>query len=393
MKRLACFLACTVTLSACYVRIQSGGGSSGGSYIARGVGFNPSELQGSAKRSTRYALDISSGEELQLVAPTGGIRVVTTDEEPRLEVAIEVRARSQKEARKIVDAFGCAIRRTGKRVKVTLDKASQELRHRSGSITLIPTLETVAYVPRDVTLNLTTESGSVEVTGPVGKTRAHTKFGKIKVRDVQGGCDARSASGSITVQDASGGKVHVRSEFGKLELARVDATEIDLRTNSGSIELRELDGKITARTSFGKIDARKLRGTASLRTESGSIIARGIRAPLEAHTNFGRVAIDGRSPKIHASSSSGSVRAECTGSAAKLDSIDLSSDWGAVTFVAPSDLAAAVSCSTDFGSVKSDFAVLQTNSRTNKKLQGQIGDGRATLRMHSASGSVKILRR
>lgn len=102
-------------------------------------------------------------------------------------------------------------------------------------------------------VNVTTASGDISVTG-ASRAEVKTASGSIQLRDIRGPVDAYSVSGSIAVQNVSG--------------------EMQLKTISGSIRGDSLDGALSARTISGDITLDQYSGSpATLNTTSGRIDA------------------------------------------------------------------------------------------------------------------------
>lgn len=188
--------------------------------------------------------------------------------------------------------------------------------------------------------------------------------GSVRVSAVKGAVSAEAVSGDVTVSGASRVE-HASAVSGTVELAdsTLDA-ETEASTVSGLLRIRD-------------VRARRL----SLSSVSGQIEVSGLSSDrLDTQSVSGRVDFSGqlaRNGRYSFGSHSGSVRITLRGDIGF--ELDASSFSGSIR----SDLPArAVQTSRDRG-----------RSRSGRSLQATIGDGSATLRLQTFSGSIFIERR
>jgi hypothetical protein len=144
-----------------------------------------------------------------------------------------------------------------------------------------------AYVPENITTDINTSGGSINVKGISGNAVGNTSGGSINVRNCKNKIDLKTSGGSITANDCSG-SVNLSTSGGSITANDCDGT-IDLSTSGGSLTLEALKGTIKAVTSGGSITASELRGESVVRTSGGSIRLRRIYGALEASTSAGSV--------------------------------------------------------------------------------------------------------
>lgn len=116
---------------------------------------------------------------------------------------------------------------------------------------------------------------TVEV--PVGtEVEARTNGGSVDIHDVAGPATARTRGGSVRVSGAVGA--------------------VDAETAGGSIRVNDHDGEVAVRTMGGSIRlAGHLRGRVQASTSGGSVRIEGVRdAAVEASTSGGSIRVDGR---------------------------------------------------------------------------------------------------
>jgi DUF4097 and DUF4098 domain-containing protein YvlB len=151
-------------------------------------------------------------------------------------------------------------------------------------------------------------------------------------------------------------EIHVKDEFGNIELDQAKAASYNLNTNSGGITIDGAKGKLAAFTEFGNIDITNAESvTLDLRTNSGTISFNGSL---------------GAGP--HA------VRSE----------------FGAVDLTVPGDIKLNVDLSTEFGKIRSDLpisvTVTETTDSNSDQIVGSINGGGDQLTVETNNGSVTI---
>ncbi|CAN5169552.1 hypothetical protein BH23BAC1_BH23BAC1_23000 [soil metagenome] len=129
------------------------------------------------------------------------------------------------------------------------------------------------YVPFEISSDLNTSGGSINLTDLRGDQKVHTSGGSINCKEVDGDLKAHTSGGSINVENyqgvldatTSGGSIKLKNANGKLKV----------HTSGGGISLNEVSGSIDAGTSGGSINAdiKKLEASLSLKTSGGSINA------------------------------------------------------------------------------------------------------------------------
>lgn len=178
-------------------------------------------------------------------------------------------------------------------------------------------------------------AAEVDVGGVKGNLSLDTGSGRVAVRDVTGDLDIDTGSGGVSIDRVSGSTLRLDSGSGGVEGS--DITVRDLNADIGSGGLRMYRVKAA---------------TLDVDTGSGG-------AMLELLSAFERLVID-------------------TGS-------------GGVTVRAPATLGAEVDVETGSGGFQSDFEI--TTSRVSRnRVEGRIGDGKATIRIEAGSGTVRLLK-
>lgn len=137
--------------------------------------------------------------------------------------------------------------------------------------------------PRDITLNLMTSSGSVEVERFETDTiQIKSSSGKIKATDLRARIDIASSSGSQDIQKCKGPLI-VKSSSGRISVSEVSGN-ISVQSSSGSQTYAVVDGNIKATSSAGMITIKGQTGALDLNATSGRL--EGLDVKLTGDSSF-----------------------------------------------------------------------------------------------------------
>jgi DUF4097 and DUF4098 domain-containing protein YvlB len=266
-------------------------------------------LAGTAFQDTDTTVQVRAGARLNVDNFDGGVTITTWNRS-----SMRVLATHDDDTRIEIDARG----------------GSMDVRARSRYGP--PDVEYRLTVPADMSLEINTQSGDVEISGSRGEIQVETVEGRITVDGGTGRVSLSSVEGEVQLSGASGridisavdGSVSVRGARGDLRISAVD----------GAILLEDIDAvSVEASTVDGEIDFR-------------GAIKEGGRYRLSSHD-------------------------------------------GDVSVTAPA-IDAAVSVSTYEGEFESDFPVTITGRRGSKRLDFTLGKGSARLELESFDGSVRL---
>jgi hypothetical protein len=167
-----------------------------------------------------------------------------------------------------------------------------------------------AFVPQNITTDLNTSGGSINVKNITGNAIGKTSGGSIGVEKCRNKMQLKTSGGSISAIDCSG-NIDLKTSGGSISAMDLDG-DIDLKTSGGSISLDGLKGTISAITSGGSIKATELRGESIVKTSGGSIALREIYGTLDAATSAGSLDAEilelGKSLNLSVSSGSMTVK-------------------------------------------------------------------------------------
>lgn len=206
-------------------------------------------------------------------------------------------------------------------------------------------------VPRETATDVKTGGGSVDVSNLSSESVLKTSGGSIRVSDLSAHLDAYTSGGSIHLTDVAGN-------------ARVD-------TSGGSIQASRLGGALDARTSGGSISVADVKGDLSAHTSGGPIKVLNAGGRVQAETSGGGVDVE----FAHGNSHGGDLETSGGGVRVALD---------------PASNLNLVASASGGGVRMHEISVLATGTMSPSHLEGKIGSGGPTLRVHSDGGGVTI---
>jgi hypothetical protein len=146
------------------------------------------------------------------------------------------------------------------------------------------------YVPENVSTNLHTSGGGIQLDNLRGKENFTTSGGGLIVNALNGDIHGHTSGGGIQVSNSG--------------------DNIDLETSGGGIQAKNCKGTIKLVTSGGGIQFKHLDGTINAHTSGGGIEGKYISGELVTNTSGGGISLDNMDCSLDASSSAGSVNVQ-----------------------------------------------------------------------------------
>jgi len=227
----------------------------------------------------------------------------------------------------------------------------------------------------------------------------------VEIRSSGDGLDAHA---DMTINVPKGQRVAVHWGVGDATVSNVDG---DLRVSvaAASVTSEHTRGRLTLDTGSGDVSVTDAQGEVKLDTGSGGVTLNGVKGEtLDIDTGSGSVrggGVDARMLKIDVGSGgvtldrinsprvsvdAGSGRTDL-GFLQPIEDIAVDAGSGGVTLRLPAAQGADVDIETGSGGIDSDFPV-QTTRLARNHLRGQIGDGKARIKIESGSGTVRLIK-
>jgi hypothetical protein len=364
---------------------------------AGGFGQAPLEREPGGGWVRVYSATLAGAPKLRVV----GHGPVTVDAGSSRNVVYTVRvsvaARSESEARRILDAAPVRVSTQGDWVVLAAPGG--------------PVMAQVKVrTPRLAALDIGTTDGAVNVTGVDGTTSVDTRAGAISADRMRGMCKLVSGGGEVSVGSVDG-SLECTTAAGRIQVktARADAV---LNTYGGDIEVDQVDGTLRADTAGGGIHVHKAGGGVTATSGGGQILVDQAKGTVTARNLAGPVAVGGAAG-VHCESGSGGIRlARIVGpmcvstsigsiladlAGARLVDSFLATASGDITVVIPSNIGVnirAVNAMADtLRRIVSDYPALPLRRVGNRVVaEGALNGGGPLLEISDCGGTIFIRR-
>jgi lia operon protein LiaG len=226
--------------------------------------------------------------------------------------------------------------------------------------------------------------------------------------EIRSSGDGLEAHADLTIGVPKGQRIYVHLGVGDATLSNVDG---DLRVSVASATLtsEHTRGRLYLDTGSGSVSVTDAQGEVRLDTGSGGVTIDGVKGEtLDIDTGSGSVRgqnVDAKMLKIDVGSggvslariNSGRVTVDAgsghtdLGFLQPVEDLAVDAGSGGVTIRLPAAQGADVDIETGSGGIDSEFAV-QTTRLSRDHLRGQIGDGKARIKIESGSGTVRLIK-
>ena len=394
--------------------------------------FDKRNISSQVEESKTLKVDAEKPVTLKVFSDAGSVSVTGGDVETVQVRAVKTAYDSSKaRADAEVKTVKYTIEQTGNTITI-----KYELAKSMNFSNNVNTVDFIIIVPNQATVDVDNHFGEVTLSNLQGGVLIQNSFGEISLDQIEGAVSVSTNSGGVTASSIDAGEedIELKSEFGSITLKNANGKNVTLDSNSGKIDLNEVNatGSVTSTTDFG--DSVFENGSAnslSVVTKSGGVtltkvnvnqaikvqndfggieLNQSLAASYDLHTNSGTITVDGAKGKLKALTDFGGLKIQNT-QAATLDletksgSVEfdgslgdgphiVQSDFGNIDLTLPADSKLDVDLSTSFGKIKSDLPITVTVTESSEKdgdqIVGTINGGGEQLTAKTNSGSVNI---
>lgn len=174
----------------------------------------------------------------------------------------------------------------------------------------------------------------------------------------------------------------------KLDVKVPASFSVDLKSDNGEINVRDLKGDVSVDTDNGKISVNDIGGDAILKSDNGLVKAIKMKGSVEVRTHNGMIHVEDANKNVSARTDTGKVF---------IKSPQLSGDWdaqtdlGMIEVIVPETASASFRAETDIGSTSSEFPLTKNSDDVVGGIStGAIGDGTYQVQLKTDAGSIAI---
>ena len=261
-------------------------------------------------------------------------------------------------------------------------------------------------VPRNVTLDLSTQAGNIRVEDTDGaEAYLRTSGGKVTAGNIKG--NALIKGGEVRTGNI-GGNVELRGMGGRLQIGDVGGNA-EFYSTGGDITTGAIRGQVKAVSGSGSIMIRESNGDVVVTTQEGDITSDYVHGAFDGRTQSGNIRIERVGSWVHAFTGIGDILFRVVPE--KLGDIHITADAGIgnITMYLPEKMKATVDAVIDkpaLGAKKffSDFPGSAIKTPISKAFRSLIpggpeqqgmsinGGGNTLIKAHTTSGTIRILK-
>lgn len=274
----------------------------------------------------------------------------------------------------------------------------------------VKTFEKKFQVGAGGTLSLSTESGSVSVTGGSGSEVIVTATIEGRSSDV---------AKFVVEANQSGNNVDVTGKAPKdfwrfLRGANLDvrftvtvprAYNVRMQTSGGDLAVSTLTGTVHGETSGGNVSIDHVDGASTLETSGGDIRVDAVKGDVKAETSGGNVKVKNVVGNVHGETSGGDIAAEDVEGKVRLETsggnvmikvrgankgIHAETSGGNVTILIGKSVGAMIDAGTSGGEVVCDLPVMVSGKISEDRVKGTVNGGGELIYAHTSGGNVRI---
>jgi hypothetical protein len=246
---------------------------------------------------------------------------------------------------------------------------------KKGILGLFSKLKQKAYinyyieVPASMDVHVASTSGDIDIVRVNGIARAQCTSGDVNLKSIGNDVIVELTSGNI-IANGIGGNAKIATASGDADLTNITGT-LHLGTASGDVIIQSVGGNSEVGLVSGDVEFNGCGGNVSVGTASGDIILKDINGSIEAN------------------SSSGDIIVLINPSSVFNYSFTTASGDVVVDYLTPEDYGFLLEVTTGSGSIGGDLAI-SVEKISRRYLKGTVGSGKATLKIMTASGDVRV---
>ena len=221
------------------------------------------------------------------------------------------------------------------------------------------------YVPVNVSVDLTTSGGNVNLTNIKGHLVFTTSGGNLNLEKIGGFVKGTTSGGNINLEDSK--------------------DTLDLKTSGGNIYARRSNGSMSLITSGGTLTLSDLNGKIEATTSGGNVNGSDISGDLEAHTSGGNVMLNSLSCNLTTSTSGGNIHVEMK---ELRQFVKANNSGGYIDVIIPANKGADLDLSGD--KIKMDETANFKGSIKSDEITGKLSGGGTTIKVDAGGGKVYL---
>ena len=172
---------------------------------------------------------------------------------------------------------------------------------------------------------------------------------------------------------------------------------VDARTGDGTIDVRNIKGRIQLRSGDGSIRLDEVEGDINVTTGDGPVMARDVQGVVAVNTGDGSIEMSGRFDAVRARTGDGTIAVDALPGSTMRSEWRISSGDGGVRIRLPEEFDADVLAQTGDGGISTTGVEILNPQRSEESdrhnVRGRIGKGGEMLTVRTGDGSIQVVAR
>jgi DUF4097 and DUF4098 domain-containing protein YvlB len=244
------------------------------------------------------------------------------------------------------------------------------------------------YVPRKVTVLITSKHGDVSVMGRDGDIEVNSQNGEVSLQDVNGNAKLDIEKSTVRISKLVG-DVTIDGRVNEVNLSDVKGAVRLSGEFHENVSLARIAKTVTFKTSRTDLELSSVGG--SLDIDGGDLHGSTVAGPVRLLTKEKDIRLDGVSGDVRISNNDGAV--ELRISKLPIGNLDINNRNADVQIYLPDHAGFKLDASTDNGNVESGFGELKVDNQDDRgRASGIVGNGAGSIRVSNAHGGIEIRR-
>jgi hypothetical protein len=348
------------------------------------------------------------GERVRLSTELGSI-VVHLHDSDKVDYRIHLETDASEKGEQLLKSFAVSVSQKPDQVMLNAEAPG---RHWAGR--LWATLE--LDVPKNVSLDVSTGGGNIDVPEIQGHVKLSTAGGNISAGDIGGPARLETGGGNIVARSVAGelyantggghivigsiaGNATLHTSGGHIRVRSIQGTA-RLETGGGNITLGHSGADLVASTDGGEIQVGEAAGLVRAKTSGGGIRVVRMFGPTDLETGGGSIYLTQVDSPVKASTSSGAITAWFVAPPKSSGACDLQSSDGDIIVHLPRELPVTIDAQVERGDehrviVDPAFALKVSREETSKehivRAEGALNGGGELLRLRTIEGNIRFV--
>ncbi len=211
-------------------------------------------------------------------------------------------------------------------------------------------------------------------------------YGTTEVSGIAGDLELRTSSGDIVVRDVAG-KAVVEGSYGSMSVERVGAGA-QISNSSGAVTLLDVGGDSSVRNSYAPVRVSGIRGSLRIDSSSSSVTVHGVDGTVNVQTSYDGVVVEDVGGSVNVRNQSGRVEVSGLRGEALRSPHTVETSYANIRFRWPASAPMQFEAQSSYGRIDSDFDGDRREASSQQSMAG--GSSGPRIRLICSSGSVSL---